>query len=168
MAGADKRRGLIFALSVGAMVACVLVLGFVGSSADQGRPEQSALRSEATRSAIPSPGEGSAVSRAAIAFTDAYLAYEVGALGRADRRTLSALATRKLASQLVANPPRIPSSGVPSREWAARVEAIHLGVFEEGPALLANVVVVGVNGSHVLTPTFVQRGSRWLVAGIGA
>jgi hypothetical protein len=101
-------------------------------------------------------------------FTDTYLGYEVGELSRSDRRALRRLTTRQLGAQLLGEPPRTPPTGGPSREWASRVEAIHVGIFDGSPALLVGVVVLGVNGAHVLTPTFVESGSEWLVAGLGA
>lgn len=172
MGSTDKRRAWVFALCVGAMVACVVLLGRAGAGGerpgDRGRLGEPGSRPGPSGGQVPDPYDRSAVARQALAFTDAYLAYEVGELGGSARRTLSALSTRGFASQLLGARPGIPPGGAPAREWAARVVSLHVGIFEGGPALLVGVLVIGVNGSHVLTPTLVKRGSRWLVGGIGA
>jgi hypothetical protein len=167
----DTRRKTIFALGLCVLIAWATLLGLASSKggSQSSEPRSAPSRGDSSQSDGRVPHhERSAVARSAMEFTDAYLAYEVGELGRSDRLTLTRLSTRQLGAQLLRAPPRIPSSGEPAREWASRVEAVHVGIFDGAPALLVGVLVVGLNGAHVLTPTFVERGSQWLVAGIGA
>lgn len=173
MAGAEIRRKAAFVISVLVLTAWAGVLGLDASGGghpkDAGEnPAQRAPRPGGSRAGVPDDQARSAVARAAMEFTDAYLGYEVGAFSRSDRRALMRLSTRQLGAQLLGDRPTIPSTVAPAREWASRVEAVHVGIFDGAPALLVGVLVVGVNGGHVLTPTFVRRDSRWLVAGIGA
>jgi len=173
MAASDTGRKLLFALAIGALIAWVLVLGLTTSGEGGSKPRRAGAAGPPSHSAhavaqVPGDRGRSAVAQAAMDFTDVYLGYEVGELDRSARRALIRLATPQLASQLLAQRPRIPAAGAPPREWASRVEAVHVGIFGGAPALLASVLVVGVNGPHVLTPTFVERGTRWRVAGIGA
>ncbi|HEY3552528.1 MAG TPA: hypothetical protein VGK66_02460 [Solirubrobacterales bacterium] len=170
MPSSDGARKLIFVSAVAALIAWVLVLGLAdnGSRAGRGAPkdrQRSAAHTEFGGTA--GDRERPAVAQAALEFTDAYLAYEVGELSHPERRSLIRLATSRFADQLLAEHPRQPATGAPVREWASRVEAVHVAIFEGTPALLTGVVVVGVNGAHVLTLTFLERGSRWLVTGIG-
>ena len=174
MPGSDLRNKVIFAASLGLLIVWALVLGFIaaggGDAQQTDRPASiaSTHASSPGTARVPDPPGRSRVADSALEFTDAYLGYQVGELGDSDRRALVRLSTPQLRAQLLRAPPRVPSTGAPPREWASRVEAIHVGIYGGSPALLVEVVVVGVNGAHVLTPTFVESDSRWLVAGIGA
>lgn len=106
--------------------------------------------------------------RAAAEFLSAYLRYEVGETASADRAMLARLCTESFGVQLLRAPVRVPPSAAPPREWVSRVQAVRVGIFKGQQALLVSVVVVGPRGARLLTPTLVQQGSRWLVAGLGA
>jgi hypothetical protein len=172
--GSDLRNKSIFAASLCLLIIWAVVLGFIaaggGDAQRTDRPASVASTHSPSPGAARIPGQPgrSKVADSALEFTDAYLGYQVGELGHSDRRALVRLSTPLLRAQLLQAPPRAPATGAPLREWASRVEAIHVGIYGGSPALLAEVLVLGVNGAHVLTPTFVKSGSRWLVAGIGA
>lgn len=174
MPGSDPRNKLIFVASLCLLIIWALVLGFNGAGGGHAkrtvRPTSVASTHTSSAGATRNPDQPgrSGVADSALEFTDAYLGYQVGDRGDLDRRALVRLTTPQLLAELLRAPPRVPAAGAPPREWASRVEAIHVGIYGGTPALLVEVLVVGVNGAHVLTVTFVSSNSRLLVAGIGA
>ena len=109
----------------------------------------------------------SAASLSATRFTTAYLRYEEGALGPAERRSIRQFSTPEFGGQLVRAPVRIPPGAHPPRQWVARVAMVRVGLFDGRPALVAIIVIAATDGGHLLRATLTEEGSRWLVAGIG-
>lgn len=174
MPGSDLRNKVIFVVGLALLIVWALVLGFTRAGGgdpqkgDNAAPVPPTPASSLGAPRVPDQPDRSAVAGSALEFIDAYLGFQVGEIGDSDRRSLVRLSTPQLRVQLLRAPPRIPATGAPPREWASRVEAIHVGIYGGSPALLVEVLVVGVNGAHILTPTFVKSDSSWLVAGIGA
>jgi hypothetical protein len=170
MAMSDKRRRVLFVLSLAVLIASGAVVALLGP--DSGAPDGDAgggspagLKAASGRSAAETPGPDAAGP--ALRFLAAYLRYERGAAAQGDERTLARHSTPAFARQLLRAPVRIPARGAPRPEWVSRVAGVRVGILEGRQALLVGVVIVGTGGSHVLTPTLVRRGGRWLVTGLG-
>jgi hypothetical protein len=170
MAPTDRRRRALFILALAVLIAWAAAVAVLGR--DAGGPDTGAtsgaptrLTTASGRSAAEPPRPGAAGP--ALRFLAAYLRYERGAPGPGDRRTLGRLSTPVFARQLLRAPVRIPAGGAPRPEWVSRVAEVRVGIFEGRQALLVGVVVVGIEGSHVLTPTLVRGRGRWLVTGLG-
>jgi hypothetical protein len=170
MALSDRRRKVLFMLALAVLIAWGGVVAVLGSGAG---PRDPGGRT-GERTARPRPGEQPtghprrpAGVGPALDFLAAYLRYERGTPGRADRQILARLSTPGFGRQLLSAPVRMPAAGGPRPEWVSRVETVRVGIFEGHQALLVGVVVVAPGGAHVVTPTLVRRHGQWLVAGLG-
>ncbi|HVX31709.1 MAG TPA: hypothetical protein VHA80_01095 [Solirubrobacterales bacterium] len=167
----DRRRKALFALALSVLIAWGVAVALLGSGAVAG-PEGGA--GAGARSTVTMPAGRRALTRVrtgaagrALEFLAAYLRYERGASGAADRRTLARLSTPAFGSQLLREPVGMPAAGAPPPEWVSRPMGVRVAIFDGRQALLVGVVVVGTGGSHVLTPTLVWAVGGWVVAGIG-
>lgn len=168
----NSRRKALLALGLTVLTGWALFLALraptgVRPSGD-GASTRARSGSRDTVSALRGSYQPPVVERTALEFAEAYLAYQVGELDRPGRRALAQLSTRHFGAQLLRAPPRPTTTGVPNREWASRVDSVHVGVFEGGPALFVGVIAVGLDGAHVVVLTLKRRDGRWAVAGIGA
>jgi hypothetical protein len=173
MADSEARRKAVFLSGLAVLVAWAAAVALLGTGAEHGKARGGGGAGNGPPRALAggrgrSPGtpQRSAGARCAVDFLAAYLRYEVGGSSRPDRETLARLSTPRFGVQLRRAPLSAPPAA-PGREWISRVEAVRVGIFEGEPALLVSVLVVGPAGGHLLTPTLLERGSRWLVAGLG-
>lgn len=169
----ESHRRTAFALALAALLATGLAVNLIGGDAGHESPAGAPDPGRALGSAQPrTRGAGSApddriVTRAATRFVTAYLRYEEGVRSSSVREAIAKSSTKQLGTALLGEPVRLPPAGRPPRQWLARVAAVRAGLLGGREALIATLVVVGVDGGHTLRASLVRRNSRWLVAGIG-
>lgn len=106
-------------------------------------------------------------ARAAKSFTEAFLLYEVGRLGKAGRTSLANTATPSLAKALLGNPVRLPGGVRPRAAHLRKVGAVRPA---SSAARLGFSVIVLVERNHVpqvLGLQVVEGNRGWVVSEVG-
>lgn len=171
MPGAEKPRWRAFALAL-----AVLVLGTLASAlggrggegpAERIAPARRPTDLSAREVRAGSAPEAAAARSAARRFARAYLDYERGLPGVAGKRAIARYSTSELGKELLAAPVHLPAGMRPPRQRVAGIAGAAVGLLGGEPALVIGVRVAGGGGSHLLRLSLVERGGRWLVAGVG-
>lgn len=151
----------------------VAALGFAG--ADRAGSPALALRAGGTAaSRLPAAARRierraahleASLRRAARPFLAAFLRYEGGLGAPADATALRASATPGFAARLLADAPRAPASGYPSR---ARLRALSVTFLSaRADWALVRAAAGRSGGAEQLSFLFARRSGRWLATGPG-
>jgi|GEM_PF-1959438 len=170
----ETRRKIVFALAVAALVAGVFAMAILDREEGRGGSTDVAPRSgqardlpEGERRAPQHGAEMRAAAYSARRFVQAYLRYQEGRFGGADRESLLLYSTPDLGGQLVGAPVRVPPGSRVPRQFVARVAAVEAGLFDGSPAFLVVLVIAGRTGTHLLSTSLIEHEDGWVVAGIG-